>query len=71
MNDLHEKAKYLDVNDEQQERINYIRQIFSEVYKSIDETCKTNRESSLVYTKLEEAQFWAIKSITREEKING
>lgn len=68
MDDLHIKAKYLDVNNEQQERINHIRKTFSDAYKTIDTTCKSNRETSLVYTKLEEAQFWAIKSITREEE---
>ena len=69
MDDLHIKAKYLNVNNEQQQkRINHIRKTFSDVYKSVDTICKPSRETSLVYTKLEEAQFWAIKSITREEE---
>ena len=67
MNDLHNKAKYLEVNEEQQQKIDYLRLIFSEIYKSVDTICKPSRETSLAITKLEEAQFWAIKSITREE----
>ena len=67
MEELHEKAKYLEVNEEQQQKIDYLRLIFSEIYKSVDAICKPSRETSLAFTKLEEAQFWAIKSITREE----
>jgi hypothetical protein len=36
------------------------------MYDVIDHNCKPSRETSLVLTKLEEAQFWAIKGITRE-----
>ncbi len=71
MDELHEKAKYLEVNEEQQQKIDYLRLIFSEIYKSVDAICKPSRETSLAITKLEEAQFWAIKSVTREEKDNG
>ena len=40
------------------------------MYDVIDVNCKPSRETSLVLTKLEEAQFWAIKGITREIKNN-
>ena len=63
---LNDKAKFIKVNDEQQEKINGIRKFFSEIYTYMDLTLKPGRETSLVYTKLEEAQFWAIKGITRE-----
>lgn len=63
---MNERAKFLAVNDEQKCRIDEIRAKFSELYDCIDELCKQGRETSLVYTKLEEAQFWAIKGITRE-----
>ena len=65
---LHEKASYLEVNEEQKERIEKIRVAFSNLYDIIDSYCKSSRETSLPITKLEEAQFWAIKGITREEK---
>ena len=40
--------------------------IAPKVYDEIEKNCKGSRETSLVFTKLEEAQFWAIKGITRE-----
>lgn len=64
--ELHEKAKYKATNHEQGNRINFIRTLFSNMYKQIEENCKPGRETSLAITKLEEAQFWAIKGITRE-----
>ena len=64
---LHEKASYLEVNEEQKERIEKIRVAFSNLYDTIDSYCKSSRETSLAITKLEEAQFWAIKGVTREE----
>lgn len=64
---MNDRAKYLEVNDEKNYRINEIRERFSKLYDDIDNLCKSSRETSLVYTKLEEAQFWAIKGITREE----
>ena len=66
--DLNYRAKYLEVNDIQKERINNIRKFFSEIYTYMDLNLIPSRETSLVYTKLEEAQFWAIKGITREVK---
>ena len=44
------------------------RNIFSKIYDFIELNCKPSRETSLAMTKLEEAQFWAIKGITREIK---
>ena len=35
------------------------------MYDFIEQNCKSSRETSLAITKLEEAQFWAIKGITR------
>lgn len=64
---MNEKAKFLAVNEEQQNRIQHIRDVFSNMYDEIEKNCKPGRETALVMTKLEEAQFWAIKGITREE----
>lgn len=60
------RAKCLNISKEQQDRIELIRSSFSNMYDVIDINCKPNRETSLAITKLEEAQFWAIKGITRE-----
>lgn len=68
---MNDRAKYLEVNNEQNYRINEIRERFSKLYDDIDNICKPSRETLLVYDKLEEAQFWAIKGITREEKQDG
>lgn len=65
---LHEKASYLEVNEEQKERIENIRVAFSNLYDTIDSYCKISRETLLAMTKLEEAQFWVIKGISREEE---
>ena len=64
---MNEKAKYTEVNEEQNNRIDDVRNMFSDVYDFIESNCKSSRETSLAMTKIEEAQFWAIKGITREE----
>lgn len=66
---MNEKAKYTEVNEEQNNRIDKVRNMFSVVYDFIESNCKSSRETSLALTKLEEAQFWAIKGITRENPI--
>lgn len=63
---LNLKARYLEVDNDKQNRINDVRLIFSNIYDFIETTCKPSRETSLAMTKLEEAQFWAIKGISRE-----
>ena len=68
---MNDRAKYTDVNDEQKNRIDDIRNIFSDVYDFIENNCKSSRETSLALTKLEEAQFWVIKGITREKEENN
>ena len=65
---MNDKAKYLEVDDEKQQKIQEVREMFSKMYDFIEEYCKNSRETSLAVTKLEEAQFWTIKGITREEK---
>lgn len=64
---MNDRAKYTDVTDEQKNRIDDVRNMFSDVYDFIETNCKQSRETSLALTKLEEAQFWAIKGITREK----
>lgn len=65
---MNNRAKFLETSKEQQDRIDLIRSSFSNMYNVIDINCKNSRETSLAITKLEEAQFWAIKGITREEQ---
>lgn len=63
---MNERVKFLEINENQKNRIEEIRNLFSEMYNLVEEICKPSRETSLVFTKLEEAQFWAIKGISRE-----
>lgn len=65
---MNEKAKYTEVNEKQNNRIDDVRNMFSDVYDFIESNCKSSRETSLAMTKIEEAQFWAIKGITREKQ---
>lgn len=65
---MNDRAKYLAVDEEKNNRIQHIKKCFSIIYDEIDLKCKTSREALLALTKLEEAQFGAIKGITREEK---
>lgn len=65
---MNKKAEYTEVNKEQESRIDKVRYMFSAMYDLIEEHCKPGRETSLAITKLEEAQFWAIKGISREEQ---
>ena len=67
--EMNDKAKYLEVNEEKQQKIDSIREIFSKMYDFIEENCKNSRETSLAMTKLEEAQFWTIKGITRNQLL--
>lgn len=63
---MNKKAMNLIVTSEQDKRIEKIREIFSAVYDELETLCLPSRETSLALTKLEEAQFWAIKGISRE-----
>lgn len=65
---MNKKAEYTEVNQEQQTRIDKVRYMFSGMYDLMEQHCKSGRETSLAITKLEEAQFWAIKGITMEEQ---
>lgn len=65
MEDLNEKAQYKEVSEVEQDFINRTREYFSDIYDYIEQNCNNSRETSLAITKLEECQFWLIKSITR------
>ena len=65
---MNNKAKYLEVSIEKNKKIQSIRENFSDMYDFVEEVAKNSREKSLAITKLEEAQFWLIKGITRESE---
>ena len=51
---MNDRAKYLAVDEEKNNRIQHIRECFSIIYDEIDLKCKPSRETSLALTKLEE-----------------
>ena len=63
---MHYRAKDLEVSSEQRQRIDMVRNAFSKIYATIDINCKDGRETFLAINRLEEAQMWAIKGISRE-----
>ena len=65
---MNDRAKFLEVINEQQNRIDVVRSSFSKMYDVIDINCKQNRETLLGIERLEEAQYWLIKGISREGK---
>ena len=66
---MNEKAKFLNINKDQQDRIDVVRNSFSNMYDVIAINCNSNRvETDEALFRLQEAQFWAIKGITREEE---
>lgn len=64
---MNRRAEFVEVSPLQRETIELIRNSFSNMYYVIDINCKESRETKLALQKLEEAQFWAIKGITREK----
>lgn len=64
---MNKRAEFTEVNQDQQSRIDKVRYMFSGIYDLIEQHCQPSRETSLAITKLEEAQFWAIKGISREK----
>ena len=63
---MNRKASYTKLNNEQIEKIDKLRIKFSDLYDALEELTPS-RETSLAITKLEEAQMWANKGISREE----
>lgn len=63
---MNRKATYTQTDSEHNERIMKVRHAFGFMYDTIEEYCKDSRETQEAFNRLEEAQFWAIKGISRE-----
>lgn len=57
-----------ELTEEQKNRLDDVKKMFSDAYNFIDDTCSRNHETQMALDKLEEARDWAVKSIKREEK---
>jgi len=66
MLELHPRAKFEEIGDYQKEAIQFVRIKFSELYYLIDSITDGNPEFSEAMNRLEEAQFWVIKGISRK-----
>lgn len=68
---MNDRAKYNDnLTQEQKDKMDLIRSSFSNMYDVLDINCNPSRELSIALTKLEEAQMWAIKGISRDNSYN-
>lgn len=65
--DLQKRFMYHEVNDNKKERMADIRVALLELSMLINDECPEGREKSLSITHLEEAMFWAIASIARND----
>lgn len=65
---MNKRCEFIHITNEQEQKIDKIRDFFSVVFDEIDKLCVPSRETSLAITRLEEAQFWAVKGISREEQ---
>ena len=66
---MNKRADFVDVTDEQDKKIFDARVEFSKAFDFVEKRCKESRETSLAITKLEEALFWTIKGISRENQV--
>lgn len=50
-------------SDDGMNKINRLREAYSEVQRVIDEVCPNSRQKSVAITELETSAMWAIKSV--------
>lgn len=50
-------------SDDGMNKINRLREVYSEVQRVIDEVCPNSRQKSVAITELETSAMWAIKSV--------
>lgn len=58
------------ITDGQKDRIDLIRQNFTQLYDFLDSEIPSGREKSLYTTKLEEACMWAVKAVSNYEPVD-
>ena len=64
-----EKSAYVKLDKDQQDRVDDIREMFAWLYGELESKCKKSRETELGFNRLEEAQSWFIKGISRESEL--
>jgi len=54
---------YHQPSEEGKVKINRLRELYSEVERTINEVCPNSRQKAIAITKNEEAAMWAIKAV--------
>ena len=57
------------LSDDQLDRVDLIRQNFTQLYDYLDSEIPTSREKDIYTTKMEEACMWAVKAVSNYEPI--
>lgn len=63
---MEEKFKHHDLDENQKERVEALRQSANLFYEIIDSACPNSREKALAITNLEQTLQWANKSVALE-----
>lgn len=63
---LNKRAANIILDEEQQEKMQNLRERFSEMYDYIEKELMNNKEKEMALTRLQEAQFWAARAISLE-----
>ena len=61
---LNKRATTLILDEEQQEKMQNLRERFSEMYDYIEKELMNNKEKEMALTRLQEAQFWVARAIS-------
>lgn len=61
---LNSKAAAVVLDEEQQEKMQNLRERFSEMYDYIEKELMNSKEKEMALTRLQEAQFWAARAIS-------
>lgn len=61
---LNKRAANIILDEEQQEKMQNLRERFSEMYDYIEKELMNNKEKEMALTRLQESQFWAARAIS-------
>ena len=61
--------QYTTLSQDGRDKAAYIAEVFSTLLYALEDTCPKGREFSIVRTKLEEASFYAKKSLVSVDKF--
>lgn len=65
MSSIADRFTYHEIDEEQSDKMDLVREKFIELAELIERECPISREKSLAITELEKSSFWANASIAR------